>query len=594
MRNTLAAFLLMTAAALAQDQPSTSTPTQGNPPQEQQQTQQQVTPASPATTEAPSVTQPPAAQQPETQAPPAQVPAAQPAPVPQQAPTPEPAPENLAKPTQAQPSIAKTNKVELFRGPTLSDVYCSGFITKQDVHASAIVIDDARAPEQVRSAERSYIYLSGRGVEEGREYLLLRHTHDPNHNQSFPGQLGLLSSLGELYEDLGRAKVIAVRKKVGVALVEQGCSEVLPGDMAVPFQERPRPEYKQTNFEQFAVPTGKTKGRVVLAQDLGTLVGNHRIIYLNVGEAQGVKPGDYFRALRDYGSIANNPAESLPFKAPPYDPTQKNPPNFEFRGHAGELPIRAIGEMIVLNTTPNTSTALTTYTPEEIHLGDTIEMIDSTPLPPPAVEATAAALPPTINCSVSRSTIQVGESSIITCNGVAEEGHTLTYSYQASAGQITPRENRATLTPNAPGPITVTATAVDDRNLSAQSTVNLDVQSAPLSPTSTESTGSLTPSMLNELTFKLGSARVDNRAKAELDDDALRLQRDANATLIIEGSANPSENEALALQRAENAKTYLTQSKGIDASRIQTRAAQTKTGAKVVVVMVPAGAPPQQ
>jgi len=431
-------------------------------------------------------------------------------------------------------------------------------------------------------------------VEEGREYLLLRHTHDPNHNQSFPGQLGLLSSLGELYEDLGRAKVIAVRKKVGVALVELGCSEVLPGDMAVPFQERPRPEYKQTNFEQFAVPTGKTKGRVVLAQDLGTLVGNHRIIYLNVGEAQGVKPGDYFRALRDYGSIANNPAESLPFKAPPYDPTQKNPPNFEFRGHAGELPIRAIGEMIVLNTTPNTSTALTTYTPEEIHLGDTIEMIDSTPLPPPAVEATAAALPPTINCSVSRSTIQVGESSIITCNGVAEEGHTLTYSYQASAGQITPRENRATLTPNAPGPITVTATAVDDRNLSAQSTVNLDVQSAPLSPTSTESTGSLTPSMLNELTFKLGSARVDNRAKAELDDDALRLQRDANATLIIEGSANPSENEALALQRAENAKTYLTQSNGIDASRIQTRAAQTKTGAQVVVVMVPAGAPPQQ
>jgi len=100
--------------------------------------------------------------------------------------------------------------------------------------------------------------------------------------------------------------------------------------------------------------------------------------------------------------------------------------------------------------------------------------------------------------------------------------------------------------------------------------------------------------MLNELTFKPNSNYVDNRAKAELDDDALRLQRDASATLIIEGSANPSENDALALQRAENAKTYLTRSKGIDPSRIQTRAAQTKTGAKVVVVMVPAGVPPQQ
>ena len=332
----------------------------------------------------------------------------------------------------------------------------------------------------------------------------------------------------------------------------------------------------------------------MLAQDLGTLVGARRIVYLNVGEAQGVKPGDYFRALRDYASIADNPAEALPFKAPPYDPTQKNPPKFQFRAHAGELPIRAIGELMVLSTTPNTATALTTYVPEDIHLGDTIEMIDSTPFPPPEVAATAAALPPTINCSVSRSTIQVGESANITCNGVAEEGHTLAYSYQASAGQITPRDNRATLTPNAPGPITVTATAVDDRNLSAQTTVNVDVQSAPVSPTSAETAGTLTPSMLNELTFKPDSSRVDNRAKAELDDDALRLQRDANATLIIEGSANPSENEALALQRAENAKTYLTRSKGIDPTRIQTRAAQTKTGAKVVVVMVPAGAPPQQ
>jgi outer membrane protein OmpA-like peptidoglycan-associated protein len=476
----------------------------------------------------------------------------------------------------------------------MSEVYCSGFITKQDVHAIATVIDDSRAPEQVRSSARSYIYLKGSEIQEGKEYLLLRHTHDPNRNQSFPGQLGLISSLGELYQDLGRAKVIAIRKNIAVAEIDSACSETLPGDIAVPFQERPRPEFKQTNFEPFAVLNGKTKGRIVMARDLDTLVGARRVVYLNVGEAQGVKPGDYFRALRDYSSIANNPVEALPFKAPPYDPTQKNPPNFQFSGHAKELPVRSIGELMVLSTTANTSTALTTYVPEDIHLGDTVEMIEAKPFPPPEEAATTAALPPTINCSVSRSTIQVGESANITCNGVPEEGHTLTYSYQASAGQVTPRDNRATLTPNAPGPITVTATAVDDRNLSAQTTVNVDVQAAPVAPNSAETAGTLTPSMLNELTFRPNSSRVDNRAKAALDDDALRLQRDANATLIIEGSANPSEDDALALQRAENAKTYLTRSKGIDPSRIQTRAAQSKTGAKVVVVLVPAGAPPQQ
>ena len=447
----------------------------------------------------------------------------------------------------------------------------------------------SNSPEQAAYGDHGYIYLRGNEVQEGKEYLLLRHAQDPNKYQSFPGQLGMVSRMGELYQDLGRARVLYIRKKLAVAQVESSCAEVLPGDVAVPFQERPRPEFKQTNFEQFAVPNGRTTGRVVMARDLDTLLGARRAVYLNIGEAQGVKPGDYFRITREYSSIASNPAESLPFYSPSYDPVQKNPARFDSRGQLHELPRRSVGELIVLNTTANTATALTTYVPEDVHLGDSVEMIDATPFPPPAVAAAAAAQPPTIGCSVSRSTIQVGESANITCNGTVEEGHELAYSYQASSGQITPRENRATLTGTAPGPVTVTATATDDRNLSAQTAVNIDVQAAPTAPAAEP--GPATPSILNELTFKPASGYVDNRAKAALDDIALRMQREPTATLILEGSANPSENDALALQRADNAKIYLTRSKGIDSSRIQTRAAQTKTGAKVVVVLVPAGAP---
>jgi outer membrane protein OmpA-like peptidoglycan-associated protein len=167
---------------------------------------------------------------------------------------------------------------------------------------------------------------------------------------------------------------------------------------------------------------------------------------------------------------------------------------------------------------------------------------------------------------------------------MAEEGHEVTVNFQASGGQITPQRTRATLTSNTPGPITVTATAVDDRNLSAKTTVNVDVQAPP---------AVLGPVTLNELTFKQNGTYVDNRAKAALDDDALRLQRELNSTLMLEGSVNPSENESLALERANNAKTYLSKSKGIDPNRIQTRAAESKTGAKVDVILVPAGAPPQ-
>lgn len=496
-----------------------------------------------------------------------------------------------AQQTKQAPQIAFSNRVEEFNGPTMSEVYCSGLINKQALKPSGVVLAGYRAPEQTAYYNGAYIYLSGDGVELGKEYELLRHTQDPNRYQSFPGQLAMLANLGETYEDLGRAKVLYKEKNVGVAEIEFSCSATIPGDIAVPFQDRPRPEFRHTTFDQFATPSGKLNGRIVMGKDLDTEIGTRRIVYLNIGEQQGVKVGDYFRIWRDYTQIADNPAEALPYYAPPADDTQKNPQKFDFKKQSKDLPRRFVGELIILRTTSGTATALTTYAPEDVHVGDGVEFEESTPMVKvgPAV---AAAEPPTISCSATRTTIQAGETSNITCDAQAEEGHNVDVKFQASSGQLAPRENRAVFTGTAAGPATITVTAVDDRNLSAQTSLSIDVQAAPAPPAPAAPAPEAAPSssMLNELTFKPNSAYVNNRSKAALDDDALRLQRDANASLTLEGSTNPSENEALAGQRAENAKTYLTRSKGIDPSRIQTSTASTKTGAKVDVVLVPAGA----
>lgn len=528
MRNLIAVSLLTVTALFAQDQAQVP----GNPPPQQLQDQQQATPP----------------------------------------------------PAPPQPAIARTNLVENFNGPTMAEIDCAGFMTKNGVHRAGTVVGGYGAPDLVNYSNQDYIYLTG-DVQVGQEYQLLRVTTDPNKYESFPGQLATLRGLGELYQDLGRAKVLYIRKKIGIAQIERSCSSTLPGDIAVPFQERPRPEFKQTSFELFPESNGKTKGRIVMGRDLDTMIGMRRIVYLNVGEAQGVKPGDYFLVTRDYSAAVNDPVESLGFQAPMYDDTQKDPLKLDYRTHAGDFPTRSVGEVMVISTSSNSSTALTTFVAEDIHLGDDVEMMDSTPIAAPAAAAAPPPQPPTISCSVSRSSMQVGETANITCNGTAEEGHNLSYNYQASAGQIAPHENRATLTATAAGPVTVTATAVDDRNLSAQTSVNVNVEAVSTPPT---------PTTLNELTFSPNSARVDNRAKAVLDDDALRLQRDATANLVLEGSTNPSETDNLAGLRASNAKDYLTRSKGIDASRIQTRPAQAKTGAKVTVILMPAGAPPQQ
>ena len=65
--------------------------------------------------------------------------------------------------------------------------------------------------------------------------------------------------------------------------------------------------------------------------------------------------------------------------------------------------------------------------------------------------------------------------------------------------------------------------------------------------------------------------RVDNEAKACLDDIALTMQRDANGRLVIVGSYAPNETQKAGLERASNERQYLTGEKGIDPQRIELR-----------------------
>jgi len=65
-------------------------------------------------------------------------------------------------------------------------------------------------------------------------------------------------------------------------------------------------------------------------------------------------------------------------------------------------------------------------------------------------------------------------------------------------------------------------------------------------------------------------SRVDNEAKACLDEIALNLQRNSDAKLAVAGNAASGERNSkkLATARAVNTKAYLVNEKGIDASRI--------------------------
>ncbi|MFZ3213191.1 MAG: OmpA family protein [Terriglobales bacterium] len=197
--------------------------------------------------------------------------------------------------------------------------------------------------------------------------------------------------------------------------------------------------------------------------------------------------------------------------------------------------------------------------------------------------------PPQISCSASPSSVRAGTPATITCNCSSPDNapdYPVTASignWSATGGSISGSGNTATLdtTGASAGPITATATCTDSRGLSSRATASVNVEVPPPPPQASK----------NEITFKRNSARVDNTAKAILDDVALRLQREADARAVIVGFADPKElkPEKLAAERAANAKAYLTKEKGIDPGRIEIRTG-SGGGMKAEIWFVPAGA----
>jgi outer membrane protein OmpA-like peptidoglycan-associated protein len=197
--------------------------------------------------------------------------------------------------------------------------------------------------------------------------------------------------------------------------------------------------------------------------------------------------------------------------------------------------------------------------------------------------------PPTISCSANPSTVAPGDSATITATGMSPQNRPLTYSYSASAGSVSGSGSTATLSTAgaAPGTITVTCNVVDDKGQTASATTTVTVNAPPPPPAPTTSA-------LCSVSFERDAkrpSRVDNEAKACLDDVALKLQSASDAKLAVVGDADSAEKKGpeLAAERAVNAKDYLVTEKGIDASRISVYTG-SDNGKTVTTTLIPSGA----
>jgi len=209
--------------------------------------------------------------------------------------------------------------------------------------------------------------------------------------------------------------------------------------------------------------------------------------------------------------------------------------------------------------------------------------------------------PPTLTCVAIPSTINPNEKSTVTSTGVSPQNRPLTYGYSVVAGTGAISGSGTTAiydSTGAPtGDVPINCTVTDDLGQTANAGTSVNITKPYVKPIPHVS--ALCPIAFDK--DKKRPARVDNEAKACLDQVTDALKNDPTATVVVVGEANAKEKtppkakhatlEDLAAERAVNTKDYLVneEQSGIDASRIIVRTG-TSDSQSVENYLVPAGA----
>jgi outer membrane protein OmpA-like peptidoglycan-associated protein len=164
--------------------------------------------------------------------------------------------------------------------------------------------------------------------------------------------------------------------------------------------------------------------------------------------------------------------------------------------------------------------------------------------------------PPTIECLTTTLDIAAGKTAELKVRTSDPDNDKTTVAWSATGGTVSGTGETATFNATGlrAGTYTVTATVDDGRGGRASCNMTVNVSERMTLPGS----------------FRPGSARLDNVAKAALDDIAVRMQNDSRMRANVIGYTDDSRRDkGLGIKRAEAVADYL-RKKGIDASRLTT------------------------
>jgi hypothetical protein len=216
------------------------------------------------------------------------------------------------------------------------------FITARELEESGTIKAAFDEKQLLSLQDRAYARFSGSTpVKPGEQYLLYRTERAVRHPVT--GELfGYQSTI------IGAARVVAVDEKVATIVISQAYDPIERGAMLAPLTQKVVRQV-QRRPNQHAVA-----GIIVAAQqELVSEIGEHHMVFVDKGRADGVEEGNVFTVLR-----AGDPW-SQHLQPGAVDPS---------------LPQEDVGTLLVVDAQQNTSSALVVRSLRELSVGERVVM----------------------------------------------------------------------------------------------------------------------------------------------------------------------------------------------------------------------------
>lgn len=285
-----------------------------------------------------------------------------------------------------------------------STMYCAGYIHYQKLPHMPEIVGALEEQEQRTFSDSDVVYLnagSQQGIKEGQSFQIIRPrgTVKGVHKQKH-------GFLGIYVQEIGQLRVFKVNENTSAAKVTFTCDAALLGDLLAPIPDRESPMLRaETNLDQYAEPSGKQNGRLMMAKDGREMVTRNDIVYIDLGGEDKINRGDYLTIYRPLGTgnltrvdneeLARNRATG--FQGDRYrgggfsiqasrakdstafvnsEGTYRHRPitTREVKRHRPMMPRKIVGEAVIINVEARTATAIITRVVGEVHTGDWVEI----------------------------------------------------------------------------------------------------------------------------------------------------------------------------------------------------------------------------